>query len=140
MKVFIDTNILVDLVCDREEFVEAARKIFTLGYEKKITLVLSPLSYINTFYIGKKYKKPEYALIVALQKIESFTETANFTESSMRKSLYADWKDLEDASQYYAAMEAGIDGIITRNPKDFAKAIIPIWQPQDFLALSPDYF
>lgn len=135
MKVLIDTNILVDLVCDREEFVETARKIFALGYEKHIILTISPLSYINTYYIGKRYKKAENELLIALQKIESFTETTSFTQQTIQKSLHSGWKDIEDATQYYSALEANVDGIITRNTKDFSNSSLPIWQPDEFLQL-----
>ena len=56
MKVFVDTNVLVDIVCTREPFYENAKHIFTLAYEGHIDMVLSSLSYINAYYIGCRYK------------------------------------------------------------------------------------
>jgi len=133
MKVFIDTNILVDLVCAREEYLEAAKKIFALGYEKKILLVISPLSYINTFYIGKRYKYPAEQLITVLRKIESFTETSAFVEKTIKQTLNSKWSDIEDAAQYYSAESANVDFIVTRNPKDFKLSKISVLTPDKFL-------
>ena len=55
MKVYIDTNILIDLVCLREPFAEQAQKLFALGYIGKLSLITSALSFVNTIYIGRKY-------------------------------------------------------------------------------------
>lgn len=52
MKVFVDTNILIDLVCERQPFVEAARRLFAMGYQGRAQLMVSALSIVNTIYIG----------------------------------------------------------------------------------------
>ena len=58
MKVYVDTNILIDLVCCREEFLADAQYLFTLGYMKKIQVSLSALSFVNTVHISRKYHFP----------------------------------------------------------------------------------
>jgi predicted nucleic acid-binding protein len=133
MKVFVDTNILVDLVCNRKDFIESAKRLFLLGYLHKIDLIISPLSYINTFYIGKRYKYPEGELRFVLSKINSFTITSGFVEQTISQALSSDWNDIEDASQFYSAKEAGADVILTRNKKDFDKSTIPVYEPREFL-------
>ena len=55
MTVFVDTNILIDLVCERESFVQSARLLFAYGFSKRLNLVLSSLSLVNTVYIARKY-------------------------------------------------------------------------------------
>lgn len=55
MRVFVDTNILVDLICLREGFAENAQKLFALGYMGKLNLQLSSLSLVNAMYICRKY-------------------------------------------------------------------------------------
>ena len=56
MRVYLDTNILVDLVLSRQEFLPDAQRIFALGYAGEIQLMVSALSFVNTVYLGKKYK------------------------------------------------------------------------------------
>lgn len=56
MRVYIDTNILVDLVLARKDFLSDAQRLFALGYANEIQLLVSALSFVNTLYIGKKYK------------------------------------------------------------------------------------
>ena len=58
MKVFLDTNILIDFVCKRNGFYEEAKKIFALGYLGRIEIGTSALSIVNSMYVGKKYGLP----------------------------------------------------------------------------------
>lgn len=55
MIVFVDTNVIIDFVCKRDNFYDNAKKIFALGYLGELELRISSLSIINTMYIGKKY-------------------------------------------------------------------------------------
>ena len=59
MKVYVDTNILVDFVCNRQGFSEDAKKFFAHGYIGEYELMTSALSIVNAVYIGHKYKHDE---------------------------------------------------------------------------------
>lgn len=135
MRVFIDTNILVDLICKREKFIENAKKIFLYAYDQKITLAISALSYINTLYIAKRYDFKQEEIIKALQIISQFSIITGFDEDTIKLALASDWKDMEDAVQYYSALTTGIDYIVTRNQKDFQKSNIPIVSPDEIIKL-----
>ena len=68
MKVYVDTNVLVDFVCNRQGFVEEAKKLFAHGYMEEYELMTSALSVVNAVYIGHKYKHndiEEYLIKVA---------------------------------------------------------------------------
>ena len=58
MKVYLDTNILIDFVCKRVPFYEDAKRLFALGSIGQFDLVTSSLSIVNTIYIGRKYELP----------------------------------------------------------------------------------
>ena len=135
MRVFIDTNILVDLICKREKFIENAKKIFLYAYDQKITLAISALSYINTLYIAKRYDFKQEEIIKALQIISQFSIITGFDEDTIKLALASDWKDMEDAVQYYSALTTGIDYIVTRNQKDFQNSNIPIVSPDEIIKL-----
>lgn len=79
MKVFVDTNVLIDLVCSRAGFVENAQHLFALGYMRRITLMISSLSFVNTVYIARKYGYLEVS--GALEKISSFVEVVDLKGS-----------------------------------------------------------
>lgn len=72
-RLFLDTNVLVDLVCNREPFVDEAKRIFALAYANKVCVGISALSYINTVYISRKYNFCDDEVIDSLRKIASFT-------------------------------------------------------------------
>lgn len=58
MRAYVDTNILVDLVLSRQEFLPNAQRVFAIGYAGEAQLVVSALSFVNTVYLGRKYKYP----------------------------------------------------------------------------------
>ena len=67
MRAYIDTNILVDLVLSREDFLQDAQRIFALGYAGDAQLMVSALSFVNTVYLGKKYKFPAEEIMSKLR-------------------------------------------------------------------------
>ena len=132
MKVFIDTNILVDLLCNRIPFNKEAKEIFTLAYEGKIDLVISSLSYINAYYIGKRYNYTPDDLVNALVNIAGMSSISIIDEYVIESALNAKWKDFEDAVQFFSAQNAECDCIVTRNAKDFNKSTIKVMEPSVF--------
>ena len=135
MKIYLDTNILIDLLCRREPFYPYARQLFALAYTRKITITISALSYINAVYICKKYQYPADEVLNYLKQIASFTFISDITNTSIRRALDSGWKDFEDSAQYHSALEVSVDCIVTRNPKDFEHSSLPVYTPEEFLKL-----
>lgn len=134
MKVFVDTNILIDLVCSREGFVENAQHLFALGYMRSITLMLSSLSFVNTVYVARKYGYSEVSK--ALKKISSFVDIVDLKGSAVIDALSSDWKDYEDAVQYQSSVLSSAECIVTRNKKDFSLSSIPVYTVEEFMKIS----
>lgn len=135
MKVLVDTNILIDQVCRREQFVDYANRLFLLGYKKVIQIYFCPISFVNTVYVGRKYGYTQESLIGSLKAISSFSKFAEHKSSVIIKSLNCGWKDFEDANQYFSAENTKIDCIVTRDKKGFEDTSIPCYQIKDFLNL-----
>ncbi len=129
-KVFLDTNIVADLFLKREPFCENSLKLFTLGFHKKITLYVSSLSYATLAYLVRKMKKEERVLL--FEKLRNITETTTVDRLTVDKALISDFSDLEDALQYYSAVNAKVDVVLTRNKKDFVEANVPVMTPDEF--------
>ena len=79
MRAYIDTNILVDLVLARQEFLPDAQRVFALGYAGEVQLVVSALSYVNTIYLGRKYKYPMDQVYSNLRLIADFVDVADLS-------------------------------------------------------------
>ena len=132
-KLFIDTNIVIDLLAKREPFYDEAAILFTLADKQKIRLSVSALTFANTNYILLQSKKHEEAKLI-LRKLKLIVQVLSLDEKIVGLSLNDnDFKDYEDALQYFTALENGVDAIITRNLKDFQKAKLPVMTASQFL-------
>lgn len=135
-KVFIDTNVIIDFLADREPFSEYAAKLFQLAQNNKIEIYIAAISINNTYYILKQVSSHTKALNL-LDKIESLVQIIPTTQEVIKKSIRSDFKDFEDAIQYYSAKTVkGIDAIATRNAKDFKHSDIPILNPETVVKLA----
>lgn len=131
-KVFLDTNMVLDFLGEREGFYDAVAKVLTLADKKKIKVFTSPTSIGNTFYVLAKYENAK----VALEKIRKFKLLCSISvmdEEVVEKAINSDFKDFEDAMQYYSAISANCDLILTRNEKDFKNSMIPIMNAESYL-------
>lgn len=133
MRVFVDTNVLVDFVCDRIDFSKEASILFDLAYREKIEMLICSLSFINAFYIGLKYKYNPAQLQHSLRSIKNFVIVSDLNDSTLTEAFGLDAKDFEDAVQYCSAKSAGADVIVTRNKKDFLDFPIDCLTPKEFL-------
>jgi len=132
-KLFIDTNIIIDLLAKRDPFYDEAAMLFTLADKQKIGLSVSPLTFANTNYILLQSKRPDEAKLI-LRKLKLIVQVLCLDEKIVGLSLNDnDFKDYEDALQYFTALENGVDVIITRNLKDFQKAKLPVMTAAQYL-------
>ena len=121
-KIFLDTNIILDFLGEREGFYEASAKIMTLADKKKIQVYTSPSSISNVFYVLAKYENSK----IALEKIRKFKLLCSMSvmdDEVVEKAIHSNFKDFEDAMQYFSALASNCNIIITRNEKDFKNII-----------------
>jgi len=132
-KVFLDTNIIIDLLAERDPFYESIAKIATLADQKKLQLVASPISFTTVSYILIKYE-PVKSVMVKLRKFAIICEVCDVNQQIIDKSLNSNFQDFEDAVQYYSAIQSACSVLITRNGKDFIKPAIPVMTSDEFLS------
>jgi predicted nucleic acid-binding protein len=134
VNVFIDTNIIIDLLAKREPFYLESLQLFSLADSKQIDLTVSGLSLINTHYILNDVMKLKDARSI-IGKFKVLVESHALNDKIIDLALNdLDFKDFEDGIQYYTALESQASSIITRNLKDFKHSIIPVMSPKEFLA------
>jgi len=129
--VFIDTNILVDLLADRKPFSKFAIDLFSKAETKKIRLYTSSHTIATTYYILKKYID-EKALREVLYTMLDYIQIVAIDQDVIKKGLKSKHKDFEDALQMISAYTVEkLDCIVTRNVKDFKDAEIPVFAPDE---------
>lgn len=135
MKALIDTNVLIDFADKREDFIEAADKVFTLCTTEKAVGFISAHSLMDMCYILRKKQTQTERLELLQQLCNLFVVVETTGESILTAAERMDFSDFEDSVVNQAAIKAGVDYIITRNPDDFKTADIPIVSPTEFIEL-----
>jgi len=130
---FWDTNIMLDLLGERIPFYEPAAKIATLAEARKLSITVSSLSYATVNYVLSKYESVE-KVKEKLRKFKIISNISALDEDIIDKGLNSNFKDFEDALQYFCALEANCDVLITRNGVDFKNANMPIMTAEAYLA------
>lgn len=132
-KILIDTNIALDLLQARKDYVEDALYIFALGEQKKLELCLSADSLSTIFFVIEKNKDARTAR-EAISKLLDFVTLCSLDESAVLRGIALDFVDVENAFICAVAMKAGCSAIITRNVKDFAHSPLPVLTSREFVA------
>lgn len=131
-KIFLDTNIIVDLIADRKPFSKYAIEIFKLAEEKKLDVFTSSHSIATTHYLLKKYLD-EKSLREVLYNLLDFVTIIPVDIDIIKKGLRSSHKDFEESIQILCASTIeNIDFIITRDKKDFKGSEIQVLSPDEF--------
>ena len=130
-KIFVDANIVMDLLEKREEFYQEAQELFTLSDKKNVRLYASALTLANVHFLLYKHLRMEARKVLA--KFKVLVEVLAVDDKILDLALTSDLKDFEDAIQYYTAIGNEMDIIITRNKKDFKNIDLPILTAKEFL-------
>jgi len=133
-KVFVDTDIIYDLLAKRDPFYSAAAHLFTLADEGKIQIFISALSLANIHYLISKQQSESQAKQI-LRKFKVLVHVTSLTEKVIDLALNSEFEDFEDAIQYFSALQNDIEILLTRNLKDYKKAQISVLTAQDFINL-----
>ncbi|WP_165063074.1 PIN domain-containing protein [Adlercreutzia sp. ZJ154] len=133
MKVLLDTNIVLDLLLDRQPFVLDAIQIFALAENKTVKLLLSTDAISTIFYIVSKNNSKIVAR-EAISKLLDYVKLAALDEQAIIRGISYDFSDVEDALVVAVAEREKVDAIVTRNIKDFKNSCIPVITPKELLS------
>jgi predicted nucleic acid-binding protein len=129
---FIDSDILLDIILVREQHFNASVEVLTLAGNDKYECCTSVHSLLNIHYLTKKLfgeKSARQSIKMLIEKFKIIPEDVN----TVKQAIQSNFSDFEDAVQYYAAISAKADVIITRNIKDYKQSIIPVLTAEQFL-------
>ena len=131
-KFFVDSDIILDLLSGRQPHYNAAAELFSLADEGTIRIFVSSLSFSNVNYILSRQYHGDQAR-KKLLKFKTLVSILSVNEKTIELALASEFKDFEDAIQYYTAIENDITTLLTRNLKDFRKADISVLTAEQFL-------
>ena len=132
MRVLIDTNIILDVLCKRPAFYEDSAKIFKLCEVKKISGVISALSIPNIMYILRKELDADKTREI-LDSLMLIFSVADLKADDLKKAADMRFKDYEDAIQSACATRIKANYIVTRNIKDFSESKVTAIKPAELL-------
>jgi predicted nucleic acid-binding protein len=136
MKVFLDTNVLLDVLAGRESFYAASAEVWSLAESGAVQGYISAISFNNIYYVMRRTAgkhKADQALRILRDIFMPLAPDALI----LNQAIDATMNDFEDAIQFHSAIRAGADCLITRNPGHFRKAEtnMAISTPEEFLAV-----
>ncbi|MEY4383168.1 MAG: tRNA(fMet)-specific endonuclease VapC [Bacteroidota bacterium] len=133
-RVFVDTNIVLDFLIYRPEFFEESRQLFSLADQGVIKLYISSMSIVNSNYMLERSTK-SIDVRKVLGKFKVLVNVLPLVDKYIDLAISSEFKDFEDAIQYYTAIENEMDVILTRNKKDFKLSTLPVLTAKEFLQI-----
>lgn len=135
MKVFYDSNVVLDVLLNRTDFVSDSLSALKLSENRIVKGYISVVSITDIFYLVKKNLKDTDAAIEKINTLLKIVSVAKADEKIAKKAIDSGWKDFEDSVQYSVAKKANCKCIVTRNKKDYKLSDIPVYTPTEFIEL-----
>ncbi len=134
IRVFLDTNVLVDYLAHRSGFFEDSALIVSLAINNKVKLYVASMSFATASYLmAKHYRNDSAAIKLSISNFIRYCNVTVVDRSTIESSVASAFDDFEDGMQHACAMSCKADYIVTRNVSDFEGAVIPVLAPHDFL-------
>ena len=134
MKLLIDTNIILDVLCKRKGLYEGSAKIFKLCELRQMEGIISALSIPNIVYIMRKELDGDRIRDI-LEILSIIFRISDLKADDLKKAAEMNFRDYDDALQNVCAESLKADYIITRNKRDFAGSKVPAFSPEEFLEI-----
>ena len=135
MKVFYDSNVVLDVLLNRTDFLTDSFAALKFSETRKVKGYISVVSTTDIFYLVNRNLKDTQQSIEKMRVLFSIVDIAKADKKIALNALNSGWKDFEDAVQYSVAKKLRAKYIITRNQKDYLKSDIQVVSPNEFTEL-----
>ncbi|MBO4706164.1 MAG: PIN domain-containing protein [Spirochaetaceae bacterium] len=133
MTVFLDSNIILDILLKNEELYKESQQLLNLADNHKIDFFISATSVTDIFYIVNKKIKNREKTKEHIKLLLELVSIAGIDEACIKNALNSSWNDFEDAVQHESSVQIQADYLVTRNTKDFKTSFVEVITPGDFL-------
>jgi predicted nucleic acid-binding protein len=130
LRVLIDTNVVLDVMLDREPHAAASAEVLSRVEAGELTGSICATTVTTIHYLATRALGAERSL-VELRKLLSLFEIAPVNRAVLESALELSFADFEDAVLHEAARQGSVQGIVTRNPRHFKKAALPVYTPEE---------
>lgn len=134
VRVLLDVNILLDVLQKREPFYTASACVMTYAETKQIDGMMAAHTVTTLFYLIAKDQSAARARVILTDLLQLLSVVA-VDSMTIEQALNLSYKDFEDAVQMVAALQAGAQYLVTRNPRDYQAGPLPVLQPAELIAL-----
>jgi predicted nucleic acid-binding protein len=132
MTVLLDTNVVLDILLDRQPWSNEAALIFGLSEKNLINCFISASSITDIFYLTQK-EHGKQAARDSIKRLLKVFNPAAVTDTNIYQALELEWDDFEDSVQFAVGESLSADFIVTRNVKDFTSFTIAVVTPAQFI-------
>ncbi len=133
MRVFLDSDVILDCVLGRREFKDDATFILNLCETGEIEGLTSALAVANCHYVFSKQENAAKSRKV-VARLRALLSVCAVGDHELSEALVSSFADLEDGIQHFTAVNNGAEAIVTRNTQHFKPSAIPVMTPQQFIA------
>ena len=130
MRILFDTNVILDVLLDREPFSSSAAKLFSKVEKGEITGYVCATTITTLHYLTSKVIGAD-AAIEEINKLMMLFEVAPVNRAVLDAALTSGFKDFEDAVVHESGVYKETQGIVTRDLNGFKKSKIPIYSPEE---------
>lgn len=134
MKVFFDTNVILDVLANREPFVADSAAVLSLVEARTVEGFVAAHSVTTLFYLLRREVGSRRAREVLMDLLRVL-EVVAVDQDRIFQALAMDWDDFEDAVQASCAAKAEVDYLLTRDQDDFRGSYVSVLSPAEFIAL-----
>ena len=135
-RIFLDSDVILDLLLDRQQFSAQAAVIFALAETAKVELCTSTLSFLNVYYVAGTRRDHTTANRL-IRRLRSLLTLLPVIPKNIDAALAAKPRDLEDRVQYECAQDNGMSFLVTRNVRHYPAKGLPVMTPDVFLSTVP---
>jgi predicted nucleic acid-binding protein len=139
IKLLIDTNVLLDIILQREPHFEHSKELIIKIDGKLVHGFITATTITDIYYLVRKAKGKDIAFAF-IESLISFIEVLAIDKSIILNALNSEIDDFEDSIQIFASISNSIDFIITRNISDYIKSEVPAFTPKYFVETYPNVF
>jgi predicted nucleic acid-binding protein len=132
MTIFVDTNVLIDVLAKREPFYADSARVWTLAEQGQVKAFISVISFNNIYYVVRRLRTRQVAHRMMVLLRDTFSAVP-LDQQILDQAIDAGSKDLEDAIQYFSAVRVGADAIISRDAGVFPASDPPVLTPTELL-------
>ncbi|MBD5463399.1 MAG: PIN domain-containing protein [Lachnospiraceae bacterium] len=135
MKILIDTNIVLDVMLKREPFYRLSVEVLSLSKRDNVEEYVSASAITDIYYLAYRQLRDKGLVKKLMKELLMVVSVAGVSEQEIQNAINLEWNDFEDSVQYSVAFLQEMDGIVTRNLRDYKEADIKVWEPEELLSL-----